>query len=146
MVFFQFSKGTNYNYQYGVYSQISPGGTNNLPELTYGKFWQKPGDKAPFEVLTTGQNYNAYLAADDFIYSSAAFSDDSYIRLKTLSFSYSLSPSWLKHIKMQGCNLFLNVQNLFTITDYKFGDPELPGRLYAIPTQRIVAGGLSFNF
>jgi hypothetical protein len=40
----------------------------------------------------------------------------------------------------------VNVQNVLTFTNYKFGDPQLPGQLYGLPTQRVVAAGLSLNF
>ena len=51
-----------------------------------------------------------------------------------------------KKAGIKNANIYVNAQNLFTITSYKVGDPEIPGSVYGIPLQRIVMGGVSFDF
>jgi TonB-linked SusC/RagA family outer membrane protein len=151
-LFFNFMKRTARNYLAGVYGGNLPGNMSNLPTVLSGKFWEKEGDKALLQRFTTGSylanasGSNAMRAAQYFGTSSAVWGDASFIRLKTVSVSYSLPADRLKKIGLKGCNIYVNAQNLFTITGYKVGDPETPGSLYAVPLQRTVVGGLSFDF
>jgi hypothetical protein len=85
-------------------------------------------------------------AASYFGNSSGAYSNASYIRLQNLSLAYSIPTSYLRKIGAKSCSLYINVQNLLTITSYKFGDPAMPGNLYTVPLQRIAAGGISIDF
>ncbi|WGF92183.1 SusC/RagA family TonB-linked outer membrane protein [Aequorivita marisscotiae] len=133
-VFFQFSKQQSFNYWYAG----SPAGTMVNQPTAVLDHWQQPGDNAQTQLYTTGSNAEAVNAFYKFSVSSAAFSDASYIRLKNTSISYTLPFE-----KMQ-CKLFLEAQNLLTITNYKGGDPEqLTGFL---PPLRRFSGGVQLNF
>lgn len=154
-IFFQFSKTYSQNYLSALYSGGGPGTENNLPDFVLGKMWLNPGDNhAILQRPTTGAyspnasplSYEAQQAASYFSSSSGGYGNDSYLRLKTLSISYQMPGAWVKALYMTSANVFVNVQNVLTFTNYKFGDPELPGQLYGLPTQRIVAAGLSLNF
>jgi hypothetical protein len=46
---------------------------------------------------------------------------------------------------MQGCNLSLNIQNVFTITSYKGIDPEVQN-ISGVPAPRIITSSITFNF
>ncbi|MFZ4454949.1 MAG: SusC/RagA family TonB-linked outer membrane protein [Bacteroidales bacterium] len=66
------------------------------------------------------------IATKDNLKSSTRFIEDgSYIRLKTLSLSYSFKNSLLKKIGLGRLQPYLTAQNLFTITKYKGFDPEV---------------------
>jgi TonB-dependent starch-binding outer membrane protein SusC len=145
-VFFQFAKQTTFNYLYAIYSNPLPGTMSNLPVKSLGLYWKKPGDNATMERLTTDQDSDAATAASNFVTSSGAYSDDTYLRLKTLEFSYHLTNSLLKNLHLQACRLYISGQNLLTLTNYKIGDPELPGNFTAFPIQRDLIVGLSLNF
>jgi len=151
-LFFQFSKRTAKNYLAGVYGGGLPGSMSNLPAELSGMFWEQPGDKATLQRLTTGsyqagpngtlaQRAGSYFSSSDVVYS-----DDTFLRLKNLSLSYSIPAAYLKKVGMKAANIYVNAQNLLTFTNYKFGDPEMPGALYTIPVQRIIAGGVSIDF
>lgn len=150
--FFNYNKRVARNYLAGVYGGVNPGGQANLPLLLMNSFWEKQGDHALLQRLATGSyraNQNgrdAGRAATYFGSSSAVWGDGSFIRLKNISVSYSLPATALKKVGLKGCNIYINAQNIFTITGYKFGDPETPGQLYAVPIQRTVVGGLSLDF
>jgi len=47
-----------------------------------------------------------------------------FARLKTLQLAYNLSPAAMQKIHLQGVRIYLNVNNLFTITNYPGFDPE----------------------
>jgi len=51
-----------------------------------------------------------------------------------------------KKLYLHDARIYVNAQNLLTITNYKVGDPETFGDLTGFPLQRIVAFGLSLNF
>ncbi|RQO74464.1 SusC/RagA family TonB-linked outer membrane protein [Pedobacter sp. KBW06] len=145
--FFQFAKQTSLNYKYSLYnpSRALPGGMINLPTAALAH-WQKDGDIADLQRVSTGFDFQPMLAAQAFSQSSGVYSDASYIRLKTVSLEYRLPERIFTKAGMTNLRVFVNAQNLLTITGYKVGDPEKAGNLYSFPLQRTVTGGLSFNF
>jgi len=151
-MFFQFSKAYARNYQSAVYSIGVPGSMVNLPEFVQDQLWLNASDKnAVLERPTTGYGSTktaqaATKAEGYFTNSSGAYSNDFYVRLKTLAVSYSLPQKWVRTMHMTNFNVYINAQNVLTFTNYKYGDPEMPGQLAGIPTQRILAGGLSVSF
>ena len=148
-LYFHFSDALAHNWLAGVYSGL-PGMMSNLPADISG-FWQKQGDKVVLERLTTGYykaNANGRLAQRATTYfnsSSAVLGDDFFIRLKTVALSYTLPAGAVKKVGLKNCSIYVNAQNLLTITNYKFGDPEMPGSVYGLPLQRIITGGLSID-
>lgn len=51
--------------------------------------------------------------------------DGSYVRLKNIALSYNIPVRLVSKIGVRGLRAAVNVQNLFTITDYKGYDPEI---------------------
>lgn len=147
--FIRFNKQVGQNYLNNIYyNGTFPGQMANMPAAMAGHFWQAPGDKAPYAKLSTyaNTNYNnLQLGSILFPYSDAAYSDASYIRCENVSLSYTLSSAILRKVKVRGANIYINEENLFTITGYKVGDPETRN-IYGIPTQRTVVAGISFSF
>lgn len=145
-VFLQFSKTLGINYIGGLYSQgrSGIGGLGNIPVVALDH-WKKPGDISDIQKATStyGEVSNA---ASAFQMSSGAISDASYIRVKTVSLGYTLPQTVFKKAGMQNFKVYVNTQNLFTITGYKVGDPEAAGSTYGMPIQRNIAFGLSFNY
>ncbi len=142
--FFQFEKKKGINYLGSIYAQPIPGGPQNDP-IQVLDHWSKPGDVSDMQRPTAGYG-DAYYAGSYFVRSSGAYSDASYIRLKTVSLSYDLSHSFLKKMALKNGKVYLNAQNLLTITGYKVGDPEMAGQLFNFPLQRTIVGGVSLNF
>ncbi len=145
MAFFQFSSRTAANYLYTLYVGSAPGmSMTNLPVEALN-YWKNPGDQTTMQKLSVNFSSAASTASRSFSNSSGAYSDDTYLRLKTLALSYALPDAWLKKAHISGCRVFANAQNLLTFTNYKVGDPELTSSYTALPVQRIVAFGLNFN-
>ena len=70
--------------------------------------------------------------------------DGSFVRLKTLTLGYTVPQALLNKLKMQSFRIYLQGQNLFTLTSYKGADPEGLGYPYALPRQFTV--GFQFGF
>lgn len=70
--------------------------------------------------------------------------DGSYIRLKTLTLGYTIPQSVLKTLGMSHARVFVQGQNLFTLTGYSGADPE--GLGYPYPLPRTFTLGLTFGF
>ena len=145
-VFFQFSSQEAPNYLSTVYSQYTPGRSIANDPVEVLNHWKNPGDHSAFEKLTTSYSTAASQAAIYFQQSAGAFSNDTYVRLKTVALSYSLPEAYLKKVHMSGARIFINAQNLLTFTNYKVADPEEFADYTNMPVQRTIVCGLNFNF
>lgn len=139
---FQFQDQQQGNYLKSIYSGNMPGGFSNQPAAIEDR-WRKPGDIASIQKLTAGYGA-AYLPGYFFTMSSGAYSNGSFIRLRTAALSYLLPPAFCKKMRISDAKLFVSGQNLFIITSYKVGDPELSS-LFSFPIQRTVALGITIN-
>lgn len=82
---------------------------------------------------------NGYLMA---LNSDLYYTDASYLRLKTLSLSYRLNANkWY----MKDARVYLQGENLFTITPYKGLDPEVQSR-DVLPSLRTIRIGMEVHF
>jgi TonB-dependent starch-binding outer membrane protein SusC len=142
-LFLEFKKQLGVNYLGAIYSASPPGTQFNQPQFVLNH-WQKPGDRFELQKLTTQTFSLAGQARSYFLTSSGIYSDASYIRFKTVSVSYSLSSKYLSKIKMESCKIYLNAQNLFTITNYKGIDPETQS-FYGVPVMRTIVAGIQFT-
>ena len=88
-------------------------------------------------------------------YSTRVVEDGSFIRLKTVSFGYSLPKSLLQKANITGARVYTSAQNLFTWTKYSGYDPEVSVRNSALtpgfdfsayPRARTITLGLSVTF
>ena len=70
--------------------------------------------------------------------------DVSYLKLSSISVSYSFPERWLKPAKIGGLSASFLMNNLFTITNYSGIDPETPGAVY--PQSRSFTFSLSLSF
>ncbi|MGJ8734683.1 MAG: TonB-dependent receptor domain-containing protein [Cellulophaga sp.] len=126
-VFFLFKKRKSYNY-FAVVS--TPGSNWNAPVELYNR-WQEPGDMATIQVAggsaILGRNQNS---------SNAGISDASFVRLRNISLNYKIP----KTVNFgMDINLYVQGQNLLTITNYKWSDPERPSDRLP-PLQQITLG------
>lgn len=138
---FQFVKQTGYNYN-SIYAD-NAGRMVNLP-LGYLNSWQKPGDHAEFEKYTQSFFSPAGRASGSIAQSDFAYSDASYIRLKNLALSYSLPKQIDQQLGLQQLRVFIQGQNLFTITKFQGVDPETQGIL--TPPMRVYSLGIQASF
>ncbi|MCD9020122.1 TonB-dependent receptor [Parachryseolinea silvisoli] len=81
--------------------------------------------------------YGRYAASDQ------ALVDASFIRLKNASISYTLPSAWLSRARIRNARVYVQGQNLWTITPYEGFDPESQG--VATPPLRTITAGLQFT-
>ena len=123
---FQFvqQKGRNIFFNNGTI--IGPGvfstGVSNQPVSILDR-WKQPGDIVDVRKFST-DFIGSFLAMNLAKQSDALFTDASYARLKNLSMSWELPYKWKQKMMLQNCRLYIQGQNLLTITKYKGTDPE----------------------
>lgn len=127
----------------GMYDE--EGSLNDITNV----FIKNPG--ASIERITaSGSNLN-----DNERISSRFVEDGSYIRLKSLSFAWNLPKKWLQKAKIGWAQVYVNAQNLITISSYDGYDPEVGASGQSVllqgldngryPSQRIYNVGLKLN-
>ncbi|MDR6338911.1 TonB-linked SusC/RagA family outer membrane protein [Filimonas zeae] len=140
---FQFVQQEGTNINYGGLS-YSPGTAYRNQEVSVLNRWKKPGDvtNIPAASATSGKAaYNAYM--NYYRYSTAAWGNASYIRLKNLYLKYDLT-SCVQKWKLNGLGVFVQAQNLLTFTDYLGFDPETQGQ--ATPPLKTITAGVQLSF
>lgn len=86
-------------------------------------------------------------ATQNYANSTLFEKDSKYLRLKTLSIGYDINNSAFRKIGITRCDITLSGYNLFTITPYKWGDPEaVASSSPSYPLQRTYTLGLSVSF
>lgn len=139
--FFQYVNQMGYNYLgYGLFEV--PGTIFNQPEYVLAG-WRPDNGGAKAQKYTASYTSNAANIYYKFRGSDASIDNASFIRLKNLSLTYNLSSDWVKKASLQTAKLFLQGQNLLTITKYEGLDPENQGQ---VPPLKIVIAGIRLTF
>ncbi|KAA2239752.1 SusC/RagA family TonB-linked outer membrane protein [Chitinophaga agrisoli] len=137
-ILFQFVKQQKQHYRYGNLPGIMQ---VNQPTSLLER-WQKPGD------ITPNQRYNADAsivgAFFNILDSDAAYADASFIRLKNFSLSWQLPMSWKQKLRLQNCRVYLQAQNLLTITSFYGLDPETGNA--SLPPLKMLTSGIQIGF
>lgn len=141
-LFLQFAKQDGYNALRAYYFPV--GYKVNLPTFLTEDYWTPTNPGASRPGLTTSASSPIGSAYLNRLYASnAAYSDASYIRLKTLSFSYQLPVKLIQKIRAQNILIYVQGQNLFTISPYKGLDPEVKN---ATPVLKTLTAGVKLTF
>ena len=120
----------------------------NLPVYFLDR-WKKPGDEAytnipvylPTSQLNNRRNTSYYTQADINVVSA------SYFRLRDVTLSYSLQPSVLKKLRVQGASVFVQTSNYLLWTANHVGiDPEYTRATTAVRDGHGYSMGLNFSF
>ncbi len=114
------------------------------------KAWKQAGDQSNLAVRALNfYNPLGYRIDSDFHASSQFVQDASYVKLKNMTIGYTLNNSLSKKIGLDNLRFFVQGQNLFTITDVDYIDPEYAGSGGIGLSSTILRGysfGLSANF
>lgn len=122
---------------------IPPGYTINNQQSRVLDRWTKEGDVAPFQKLTMS-DFGLYFPFFYQLSSDAYWEDASYVRFKNVSISYSFPEKLLRAAKLQGGRVFLNAQNVLTITSYRGLDPETLSNV-SLPPLKVVTAGIQVS-
>ena len=132
----------------GTYLALNPADMAR-PYLTGsldGLFWEHPGDGAPYPAnrMENGlYNFATNLASNA--------QRISYLKLQAVTVGYTL-PEAVRKATGFGARIFISGENLFTLTDYRGGDPETVDpytgvdNYNAYPLSRRFTIGLTLNF
>lgn len=101
-------------------------------------------DKLVTQDARSAQGSAAYSAFLNYSASDANIVDASFVKLKNVSLSYAIPAKLLSKVKAQNIRLYVQGQNLFTITNYDGYDPESQGA--ATPPLRTITAGLQCTF
>lgn len=105
------------------------------PLLEDGAAYQQPS-----QTTAASQAYYRAVGSDFVI------EDASYLRLKTLSFSYDFSLNTIQKLGLEKLRVFVTGQNLITITDYPGMDPAMPTGGTSFANLRTFSAGMQLNF
>jgi TonB-linked SusC/RagA family outer membrane protein len=133
---FQISRQQNSPFMPGL-----PGSKGFNQSTTVLGRWRESGDHSSIQKFSTTSENNA-----NFIYENLSNSyliDASFLRLKTTSLIYRLPQEWCSMAHVSNADIFLQGQNLFTITNYTGLDAETGNSL---PPLRMVTLGAHLNF
>jgi len=127
--------GDNYKYSFGA----PPGFFDNYNQPTAAlNRWRMPGNITNTERFgTTGTVYNPY---STFQQSDGIITGASFLRLKNLALSYQLTTASKDKLHLHSARIYIQCQNLFTITKYLGIDPETGG--LNLPPLRMMTAGL----
>lgn len=141
-IFFEFRKQRGRHPIYGYTN--TPGSFVNQPVAVMDR-WQKPGDMSTYQKYTQAPGNQASAAASRLIFSNAVLTNASFVRLRNMAISYSLSEMPTKKLKTLSSKLYLQCQNLLTFTNYIGADPENQS-IQVLPPLRTITLGLNVNF
>lgn len=138
---FQYVKQTGFNYIRSFTN--APGRLSNQPTVVLNR-WQQPGDATDVQQFSTSntvaRNYRNFRS-----HSGGTIGDASFIRLKNTSLSYTLPQNIINTLNLQNFRVYLQGQNLFTITNYLGLDPESQSSV-RLPPLRTISFGLQLSF
>jgi TonB-linked SusC/RagA family outer membrane protein len=114
-----------------------PGYEFNQPATVMDR-WRKIGDNTETQQFTqsgTGQEaYSLWQGSDQPVV------DASFVRIKNLSLSYAIPNEWIRMAHFSVASLFVQCQNLLTITRYKGLNPESTSG--TLPALRTITAGI----
>lgn len=118
-----FQKGGDILYLYDVQNQSARTATNKGVRIL--DRWTPDNPNADRPRLMWGERSYTQQASNNVF-------DASYIRLKSITFSYQFSNDLLKKWKINNAMAYLSATNLFTITKYPGADPEVSNDPYSL--------------
>lgn len=138
-MFWQGVQGINGYTYYEIACPFS--GTANMGDW-WLDYWTPDNPEAKYPRLSLDQSRSN-------IHSTFYMENASYLRLKNIELGYTFDKKLLSFMRNCTVRLYGNIQNAFTITNYKGFDPEMEvgeTRAQAYPQVRIYTIGLNVNF
>ena len=141
-----------FSYQFGGYSydnwaqKTEHGGNDleaNIPSY-YKNSWKKPGDVTKYELF----NEKPSVAMNKVTTTRRLHSTD-FIRLKTLTFGFTVPKDWTRKIGIENVRLYASANNLWTWAAYDYYDPEAVSggtAIWGTPPLKTVTFGINVNF
>jgi TonB-linked SusC/RagA family outer membrane protein len=142
-VLFRYIKQIGRN-QFGQQTVLPAGiAVNNNSTTFVLDRWQRPGDIT--DIQRFGTNFSLVYSHGTATTSDRGYGDASYIRLQNLSLGYQMPKNILDRLKVQNLRLYIQGENLFTISKYGGIDPETQSAV-VLPLLRVLTTGLQVTF
>ncbi|NII27775.1 SusC/RagA family TonB-linked outer membrane protein [Pseudoflavitalea sp. X16] len=140
---FALQKGIN---QFLTFSAMKPtiNGYSNVP-VEFLDRWQRPGDVAQYQQYTTQSGSPASAGWDRNRNSNNYLVNAHFIRLKTISVSYSFQDLRLRRSLAACTKLFVAAENALVLTRYKGADPSSQN-FAGLPPLKRYSLGFQINF
>lgn len=106
--------------------------------------WTPENPTASLPRIATRHQYTA----ENFSDSDFWLKDASFLRLKNIQIAYDFSPALISRLGIKQCRVFVNGQNLLTVTKVKHFDPErtiTQNNFDQYPTVKMITGGLNIT-
>ena len=141
-----------FSYQFGGYSydnwaqKTEHGGNDleaNIPSY-YKDSWKKPGDVTKYELF-----YEKPSVAMNKVTTTRRLHSTDFIRLKTLTFGFTVPKDWTRKIGIEHVRLYASANNLWTWAAYDYYDPEAVSggtAIWGTPPLKTVTFGINVNF
>lgn len=128
-----------------IYRNLPAGQTNsnfysNQPDVLVNR-WRQQGDEANWQKVSTLNSGPVKTAVGNWLNSDAQSADASYLRMKSCQLGYTFPDKFCTKSGIKGMNVYINAENLFTITPFEGADPELQVP-FSLPLQKTVTIGL----
>ncbi|RYY21218.1 MAG: SusC/RagA family TonB-linked outer membrane protein [Chitinophagaceae bacterium] len=120
-------------------SARATGRMGNIPSVAANN-WTPGNPCATYQRFSQSQTGAAAQAASLMAESSGVFVPADLLRLKNIHVGYRLPDPILAKCHISSALVYLEAQNLLTITNYKIGDPETQGLTTTSPLRQIAAG------
>jgi hypothetical protein len=141
---FNFSVGGQIYYHYG-YKIWNDGNYNqySIQEAQLDR-WQKPGDLAANpQRIWLGNNESWWPSSSRFLL------DNNFLRLKDITFSYSLPKALFSKLKINNITVYMQATNFLTWAQQDLCDPEQRSNgmtSYEMPNNKTLTFGLEIGF
>lgn len=139
---FQFIARWNYTMRYGITGWYRNDGINPVPRVC--DYYTPENENARYPRPNSGTSQDTYQGN-----SSINFFDGSYIKLKNITFGYTLPQSVLKAIKIEKARLYFTASNPFIWTKCSYlknYDPEKGGNDDDAPLSKQFVFGINLTF
>ncbi|MFD2724924.1 SusC/RagA family TonB-linked outer membrane protein [Hyunsoonleella rubra] len=135
--------GGNYTINSGLHSLYNNVGLNQHIDVLNA--WQNAGDQTNIAVREVESRRPRRSIASDFQASTQFLQDASYIKLKNIVIGYTLNETVSKKIGIERLRIFAQAQNIITITDVDYADPEFVNAIGGVGLSAPINTGFSLG-
>lgn len=153
-VFFQSSIGGKLYNQNRAQLELNNGANNGAAAAADA--YRVPGTRGADDPGNTDTDVKAAYQDPAITVSDRFIEDASYLRLKNVSFGYTIPERILERVKVKSLRFYVSAQNYWTLTDYTGYDPEASQAGQALinrgvdngvyPNNKSIQGGIQLSF
>ncbi|MFT3752287.1 MAG: TonB-dependent receptor [Paludibacter sp.] len=126
-------------FNYSAREALAPQSTwSNVLSGLVAKSWSESNPNAKYpRIGLTDPNGNGDIFTDQWL------EDGSFLRLQNIQFGYSLPKALLAKVNISNLRFYLNTTNVFTITKYSLGNPEIGNEAYVGEAYSVLRRGVN---